>query len=80
MNQTDSKIVGQIVTQNNQEFILGVFTIDQILRFTKYTERLIVSYDEDERPIYNEQVQRKVETSRVEKIAHGKTPAISLIP
>jgi DGQHR domain-containing protein len=69
MNKVNNKIIGQIVTQNNQEFILGVFTIDQILRFTKYTKRLIVSYDEDERPIYNEQVQREVETGRVEKIA-----------
>lgn len=69
MSQTNNKIIGQVVSQNSQEFILGVFTIKQILRFTKYTKRLIVSYDEDERPIYNKQVQREVESSRVDKIA-----------
>lgn len=69
MTQMNNKIIGQVVNQNSQEFILGVFTIKQILRFTRYTKRLIVSYDEDERPIYNKQVQREVETSRVEKIA-----------
>jgi len=62
-------IKGQIVRQNNQEFVLGIFTIKQILKFTKYTKRLIVSYDEDGKPVYNKHVQREVEANRVEKIA-----------
>ena len=62
-------IKGKIVKQNSQEFILGIFTISQILKFTKYTKLLIVSYDDDGKPIYNKHVQREVEKSRVEKIA-----------
>ncbi|KAA6331366.1 hypothetical protein EZS27_020015, partial [termite gut metagenome] len=69
MNQTNNNIVGQVVKQNSQEFIIGVFSIGQVLKFTKYTKRLIVSYDEDEKPIYNKQVQREVESGRVERIA-----------
>ncbi|KAA6338052.1 hypothetical protein EZS27_013912 [termite gut metagenome] len=70
MNENNiNTIRGRIVKQNSQEFIIGVFTIEQILKFTKYTERLIVSYDEDEQPIYNEQVQRKAENGRIQRIA-----------
>ena len=49
--------------------MIGVFTISQIFKFTKYTRRLIVDYDEDEQPIYNTQIQREVEEPRVAKIA-----------
>ncbi len=66
----DNTILAKKVSQNNQEFFVGVFTIKQILTFTKYTERLIVSYDENNEPIYNPDIQRKVESSRVEKIAN----------
>lgn len=69
MRQMNNKIIGQIVRQNSQEFIIGVFSIGQILKFTKYTKRLIVSYNEDEKPVYNKQVQREVESGRVERIA-----------
>jgi len=62
-------IKGKIVRQNSQEFIIGIFTIEQISKFTKYTKRLIVSYDEDGNPVYNGRVQREVEASRAEKIA-----------
>lgn len=65
----DNTITAQKVTQNNQEYFIGVFTISQVLKFTKYTERLIVGYDEVNKPIYNPEIQRKVETSRVDKIA-----------
>lgn len=57
------------VVQNKQDFLIGVFSIKNILGFTKFTKRLIVSYDENEAPIYNEQIQRFIEDSRVEKIA-----------
>ncbi|RBN49469.1 DGQHR domain-containing protein [Flavobacterium psychrolimnae] len=69
------------VTQNNQEFLLGVFKISQVLNFTKYTERLIVGFKEttsnDETfegqsqimPEYNPQIQRKTNNAKVERIA-----------
>jgi DGQHR domain-containing protein len=66
---TDNKIIGLPVNQNQQEFVVGVFSIKQILTFTKYTKRLIRAYDEENRPIYNDEIQRVVENSRVEKIA-----------
>ena len=56
------------VRQNNQEFLVGIFSIKQILTFTKYTERLIDHFDENNFPKYNERVQRKLENGRVEKI------------
>lgn len=62
-------IKGTIVQQNTQQFILSVFPISDILRLTKYTERLIVGYDESNIPIYNDNIQRNVESSRVNKIA-----------
>jgi hypothetical protein len=65
----DNKIIGIPVSQNKQEFIVGVFKISQILKFTKYTERLIVGFDERNMPIYNNHIQRKVENSRIEQIA-----------
>lgn len=57
------------VFQNQQDFFVGIFTISQLLKFTKYTKRLIVSYDENNEPVYNKQIQREVEPSRVNKIA-----------
>ncbi|SOD88953.1 DGQHR domain-containing protein [Spirosoma fluviale] len=65
----DNIITAQRVKQNNQEFLISIFTIGQILTFTRYTERLIVYYDENNIPEYNPQIQRKVENIRVEKIA-----------
>ncbi|MBC3786210.1 DNA sulfur modification protein DndB [Spirosoma utsteinense] len=65
----NNQIIGIPVMQNQQDFVVSVFTIEQILRFTKYTKRLIVGYDEQNEPIYNNSIQRDVESSRVEKIA-----------
>lgn len=62
-------IKGILLIQNEQEFIIGKATIQEILTYTKYTERLIIGYDENDYPIYNDHVQRKVETARVNKIA-----------
>ena len=70
MDGHDSNIIKGIpVIQNKQDFIIGVFSIRKILRFTKYTNRLITGFDEDEIPIYNDHIQRYVEKQRVEKIA-----------
>ena len=69
------------IVQNNQEFLLGVFSISQIRNFTKYTDRLIVGFKDVEEsdkifedqnqiiPEYNPQIQRKTNNSKVEKIA-----------
>lgn len=70
MNSSFNNIIkGTPVNQNQQDFVIAKFTISQILSFTKYTKRLIVNYDDENKPIYNKQIQRFVEKSRVEKIA-----------
>ena len=65
----NNKIKAIPVFQNQQDFLIGVFSIGTILKFTKYTKRLIVGFDENNEPIYNPQIQREVENSRVQKIA-----------
>jgi DGQHR domain-containing protein len=62
-------IIANKVKQNNLEFLVSIFSISQLLKFTKYTKRLIVGYDNENLPIYNEEIQRTVENSRVERIA-----------
>lgn len=64
-----NQIFASRVKQNNQEFLVGIFSIKQILTFTKYTERLIDHFDENNFPVYNPRVQRKLEEGRAEKIA-----------
>lgn len=60
----------QRVSQNNQEFLLGVFNIEDILKFTRYTEYTILGFDENEnnRPITRAEVQRKLIPSKVNSI------------
>lgn len=62
-------IRGFLVSQNGQDFIIGKAKIREVLQYTKYTERLIIGYDDGGIPIYNNHVQRKVDKNRVEKIA-----------
>lgn len=62
-------IKGFPVSQNGQDFIIGKSSIYDILKITRYTERVIIDYDDTGKPIYNKQVQRKVESQRVNKIA-----------
>lgn len=62
-------IKGFPVSQNGQDFIIGKAPIGEILKYTMYTERLIIAYDEEEKPIYNKHVQRKVDASRTRLIA-----------
>jgi hypothetical protein len=76
-----NSISARKVVQNNQEFLLGTFQIRQVRNFTKYTEHLIVGFedvDEDGkifseerqiRPLYNPEIQRKTNSSKVERIA-----------
>lgn len=62
-------IKGFPVTQNGQDFIIGKAKIGELLEYTMYTNRLIVGFDDDEKPIYNDQVQRRVDDTRANKIA-----------
>lgn len=62
-------IKGFPVSQNGQDFIVGKATIGELLQYTMYTNRLIVGFDEDDKPIYNEQVQRRVDDTRANQIA-----------
>lgn len=62
-------IKGFSVSQNGQDFIIGKAKIHDLLSYTMYTERLIIGFDEDEKPIYNDQVQRRVDDARANKIA-----------
>ena len=63
-------IKGFPVSQNGQDFIIGKAPIGEVLKYTRYTERLIIAYDEQEKPIYNKHVQRKVDSSRTRQIAN----------
>jgi DGQHR domain-containing protein len=63
-------IEAKLVSQNSEEFLVGIFTITQVLNFTRYTERLIVGYDEENIPIYNNQIQRKISPTKVNQIAN----------
>jgi len=70
MNDIQANIIDGIsVVQNKQDFVIGKFTISQVLSFTKYTRRILNDFDEEGIPIYNDQVQRDVENARVQKIA-----------
>ena len=64
-----NSITGQKVTQGNQEFLTSVVSVLTLRGYTKYTERLIVNFDDENLPIYNLQVQRKTDTGKVNAIA-----------
>lgn len=70
MMSNDLIIRTQRVEQNNQEFLLGVFRIEDILKFTRYTEYTILGFDEenDNKPITRSEVQRKLIPSKVNSI------------
>lgn len=57
------------ITQNSQEYLLGIFKISEVLRFARYTEYTILGFDDDNLPITNKQVQRKLNSAKVESIA-----------
>lgn len=62
-------IKGFPVYQNGQDFIIGKATIGELLSYTMYTSRLILGFDDDDKPIYNSQIQRKVDDVRANQIA-----------
>ncbi|WP_282085279.1 DGQHR domain-containing protein [Aquimarina algiphila] len=63
-------LITQRVEQNNQEFLLGVFTIEQVLKFTRYTKYTILGFDEENefKPRTNREVQRKLSASKINSI------------
>lgn len=70
MNNLKNNIIyGFPIIQNQQDFIIGKFSISQIFKFTKYTSRILNSFDENGKPIYNDQIQREIENPRANKIA-----------
>lgn len=69
MNNINSTIKGIPIIQNQQDFIIGKFSISQIFKFTRYTSRILSSFDEDGKPLYNDEIQREIEISRANKIA-----------
>jgi DGQHR domain-containing protein len=68
-NLINNKIIGFPIIQNQQDFVIAKFSIKQIFTFTKYTTRILNSFDDDGTPLYNEEIQREIEPSRVKKIA-----------
>lgn len=68
-NLIDNKIIGFPIIQNQQDFVIAKFSIEQIFSFTKYTTRILNGFDEEGKPLYNEEIQREIELSRVNKIA-----------
>lgn len=68
-NLIDSKIIGFPIIQNQQDFVIAKFSIEQIFSFTKYTTRILNGFDEEGKPLYNEEIQREIELPRVNKIA-----------
>lgn len=67
---SDNKLIAQRVVQNNREFLISVVSVSNLRRYTKYTERIITEFDENNLPIYNQQIQRKSDPSKVELIAN----------
>lgn len=57
------------VTQNSQEYLLGIFKISEVLCFARYTEYTILGFDDNNFPISNKQVQRRLNSAKIESIA-----------
>lgn len=62
-------IKGMKVKQGNYQFVLQKITVAKLKLFTRFTERILMGLDEDDKPIYNDYFQRKLDTSKVNKIA-----------
>ncbi|MBL4586842.1 MAG: DGQHR domain-containing protein, partial [Flavobacteriales bacterium] len=72
MQKTESLVLPtRRVLQNNQEYLLGVFKIQDVLAFTRYSEYTILSFDEenDNKPETSKEVQRKISPSKVKSIS-----------
>jgi len=57
------------IRQNNLEFYLGSFKIVDFQKFAKYTELLIIGFTDEGKPVYNNEVQRKTDNSKTNRIS-----------
>lgn len=62
------EIVCRKVTQNNVEFLVGSVSAEQLIKLVSVTHRAIIGFDESGFPIYNNQIQRKPSSQRVNSI------------
>jgi DGQHR domain-containing protein len=62
------EVVCRKVIQNNIEFLVGSIKASSLIQFVTVTHRAIVGFDEEGKPIYNNQIQRKPSTQRVNSI------------
>lgn len=58
------------VVQGHQEFLISIVSVSTLLRYTKYTERIVYDFDENNIPIYNNEVQRKPDTAKINSIVN----------
>lgn len=63
-------IIARKVTQNQQEFLLSVVKVSDLLRYTRYTERVVLTFDENNLPVYNSEIQRRPDTSKINSIVN----------
>jgi len=61
-------IVCRKVTQNNVEFLVGSIKASELMKLVTVTHRAIIGFDDEGKPIYNKQIQRKPSTQRVNSI------------
>lgn len=61
-------IICRKVTQNNVEFLVGSVPARELIELVTVTHRAIIGFNDEGMPIYNDQIQRKPSTARVNSI------------
>jgi DGQHR domain-containing protein len=61
-------IICQKVTQNNVDFLVGSIKANELIQLVTVTHRAIIGFDEEGKPMYNKQIQRKPSSQRVNSI------------
>jgi DGQHR domain-containing protein len=67
-NKNTVDIICSKVSQNNVEFLVGSIKASELIQLVTVTHRAIIGFDEENKPIYNKQIQRKPSTQRVNSI------------
>ncbi len=57
------------IQQNKQGFLLGIFKMGELSKFVRYSQRIVIEFNEDNKPEYNSDVQRKISPTKVDGIA-----------
>ena len=60
MSNHKIEIKGFPVYQNGQDFIIGTAKIQDLLKYTMFTERLVVDFDDNGKPVYSVTIQLHV--------------------